>query len=213
MGWDQELTTAWEETEEAMVMRWLQENEESGPTNSTLTDTETLETTLTIYGVIFVFLLLVFCSVRRSFPRVFNIRNWLESAKTDIAADQFGCISWLWKVFSFSDDTLRDECGMDAICLIRILHFGMKLAIVGMLNAIWLMPMYNRGGSEQEDDPIKTVSVANIAEKSNILIGTVIGAWIIFGYCMYAILEEFEWFTRSRHLFLERKVPQNYTVS
>lgn len=190
-----------------MASRWLDEEEMEILTS----DTDILQTTLRIYGTIFLVLLGLFSVSRRYFPRVYNLRNWVDGIKTDIAKDQFGFISWIWKVFGFTDDQMLDECGMDGVCFVRVLGFGLKLSIVGMLNAIWLMPMYSQGGDEVED-AITTVTVANIPSGSNVLIGTVVAAWIIFGACIYFVLVEFEFFTKSRHLFLAKPFPRNYSV-
>jgi hypothetical protein len=41
---------------------------------------------------------------------------------------------------------------------------------------------------------------------------TVVGAYVIFGFTMYTMLDEFQWFTRYRYQFLSKPLPRNYCV-
>lgn len=61
-------------------------------------------------------------------------------------------------------------------------------------------------------DPIVRVTVAHVAAGSKRLIGTVLAAYILFGYVMYQILKEFEWFMEKRHKYLKQPVVENYSV-
>ena len=187
--------------------------------NSTQTvdtnDAAKLRNTLRVYGSIFLVLLLLFCFLRRKYPRAYNLRSWIEENKTVLADEQFGFLSWMWRLFFVSDSDMLDECGMDALCYTRVLEFGLKLSIFGMLNAFWLMPVYKTAPSSPETnyitDPVVELTVSNVPSGSLRFVGTVVAAYLIFGYTMYNILEEFKWFILHRHMFLGKTLARNYS--
>lgn len=179
-------------------------------------DDLTLKNTLRVYGSLFLALMLLFCHLRRKYPHIYNIRGWVDGLKTDLAKEQYGFINWVWKVFGIDDAEMMDQCGMDAICNVRILEFGFKVAAVGVVNSIWLMLVYKTSKESPETEHIfaavVSLSTANVPSGSNRLIGTVFAAYIIYGFCMYSMLKEFEWFIKFRHAFLSKRMARNYTV-
>eukprot|EP00980_Cylindrotheca_fusiformis_P002692 scaffold627_cov125-Cylindrotheca_fusiformis.AAC.9 len=202
--------------------RWLQEGS-AAPSLAPSTaaedgadDDSKLKNTLRVYGSLFVVVLLLFCWLRKKYPHIYNVRSWVEELKTPLADQQYGYINWVWKVFGIDDADLMDQCGMDAICNVRILEFGFKLAAVGVVNSIWLMLVYRTAEESTETDHIfsavVSLSTANVPSGSNRLIGTVIAAYINYGFTMYTILKEFEWFIKFRHMFLSKRLARNYSV-
>jgi len=119
-------------------------------------------------------------------------------------------------LFRVGDDDFREECGMDFLCFDRILKMGCRIAVAGMLNALWLLPLYATAVESDETDDIVDgiveVTIGNIPSGSKRLLGTVLASYIFFGYVMYLILQEFEWFFRQRHAFLVQPKPRNYAV-
>jgi len=179
-------------------------------------DLRNLRNTMKSYGTIFVVIMTVFCILRRRYPKVYNLRKTIPDIKTELAEESRGSISWMWKLFGIADVVMMDECGMDALCYTRVLEFGMKLAMIGILNSLWLIPVYVT--AEQSNitkcisDWVVMSSMSNLPTGSQRYIAAVVGAYSIFGYTMYAILQEFVWFSRYRHLFLAKKLPRNYAV-
>ncbi|KAI2493119.1 hypothetical protein MHU86_21424 [Fragilaria crotonensis] len=90
-------------------------------TNSTNDDevqenvTHILQDSMRIYGSIFICGFVVYCYVRKRIPRTFAVRQWIPEHKTPLAQDQFGYISWIWKVYSFSE-RVAQTIGLDALC-------------------------------------------------------------------------------------------------
>lgn len=117
----------------------------------------------------------------------------------------------MWQLNSVTDDEIMMECGMDSVCLLRLLLMGYKVCLVSVFNAIWLMPLYATAESNITD-PVVSVTVANVPDRSPRLIGTVLAAYVLFGYVMYLIMQEFEWFIEMRHKYLKRPIVQNYSV-
>ena len=131
-----EVMLASEIAEDDPVWRFLQEestNEttpEPVPDQNAITynDGEVLKTTVIVYGGILLLILLFFCWVRQRFPNVYNLRQYVEPIKTPLADDQFGFFSWILGVHMMTDEELMDECGMDALCFIRLATMGYNLA-------------------------------------------------------------------------------------
>jgi hypothetical protein len=138
----------------------------------------------------------------------------VANLKTPLAEDPFGFFSWMWGTIMIDDEKFLEECGMDALCFTRVLMMGVKLAMFGMFNAAWLMPLYATAGSSPEtdyiEDNIVEVSIAHVPAGSSRLIGTALAAYTVFGYAIYLIMKEFEWFIHNRHAFLSKRKPRNY---
>lgn len=200
------MADLWEEDRS----RLLQSNSTS---SSTQNDAVTLRNTLRFYGSIFVVFTLLFCYLRTRYPRVYNVRNWVATLKIPLAADQFGFASWLYRVWLVSDYEMLDECGMDALCYTRVLEFGLKLSLVGMFVGVWLMPVYATASSDITNDLVVALSTSNVPSGSKRLVATVVAAYVVFGYCMYNMLQEFEWFYLYRYEFLKKAtMPRNFSV-
>ena len=99
---------------------------------------------------------------------------------------------------TFSDDEIADSCGLDALCFLRTLWMGKKICLVGMLTSLWLIPVYATAESSKETDKITDwvvrITVSHVPPGSPRLVATVLSAYVCFGYTMYLIVQEFEWF-------------------
>jgi hypothetical protein len=205
----------------------MSNNRVEGDEASTTTQTETLQKTCEIYVSIFAALFVIFLLVRPKYPRFYNIKKSYANLSTPIAQESYGHVTWIWKVFTqFSYEMIADQCGMDAVTTIRLLEFGVKLSAVGIFNSIYLMPIYSSMGNmtaatsmtsdyqniKQANDPVVAVSLSNLPQGSNAAYATTFSAYIFFGFAMYFIATDFQWFTSLRHDFLSKERVQNYTV-
>lgn len=179
-------------------------------------DSVVLKATFQIYGSLYFTMFIVFCWLRVKFKRVYNVRAWIPELKGKLSENHLGHIDWCWKVWFIGDDDFRHQCGLDALCFTRILQFGLRLSIMGIVNSVWLMPLYGTAENSPETahitDKIAKLTTGNVPPGSPRFIGTVIAAYITFVYTMYLLLQEFEWFTKTRHLFLGETEPRNYTL-
>ncbi len=104
----------------------------------------------------------------------------------------------------FTDDEIMEQCGMDSLCFLRTLEMGAKLCLVGMLNALWLIPLYATADESEEtsniDDAIVASTVANLPSGSARLVATALASYLLFGYAMYLIMVDFKWFIGKLHL-------------
>jgi hypothetical protein len=204
-------------------------------TNSTFpasqTDSEVLRDTFVYYGSAIILILLIFSWARLRFPRAFNLRksNKEEHAdyfhqvspvpsdlQSDLANEQFGFFSWAWKLFFISDDKIMNECGLDALCFIRLCTMGFRLSLIGIVNSIWLMPVYKTATEKTVEDQVRDIfseiTTGNIPAQSSRLIAPVVASYVMFGSAMLMVLKEFKWFTKMRHKFVMKRIPRNYAV-
>ena len=193
------------------------EDGEWNPNN--LSDSQILTQTFELYGSVFFVCLTIFCVVRRVFPRAYNLRSgWIDTKIIEPSTiakhpKSVGFIKWIWKVWLVSDLELFDECGMDALCLCRVLEWGARLTAVGsFIGCAMLMPVYATAGNDQ-DDSVARLNTSNVPDGGTWrFAATVVAAYLIFGYVLWSTLQEFEWFYKFRYDFLSKKLPRNYAI-
>eukprot|EP00544_Gedaniella_sp_CCMP2646_P013557 CAMPEP_0202490390 /NCGR_PEP_ID=MMETSP1361-20130828/7807_1 /ASSEMBLY_ACC=CAM_ASM_000849 /TAXON_ID=210615 /ORGANISM="Staurosira complex sp., Strain CCMP2646" /LENGTH=954 /DNA_ID=CAMNT_0049120269 /DNA_START=50 /DNA_END=2914 /DNA_ORIENTATION=- len=215
-----EATDSFWETFE--VIRYLQEvsNSTGNSTNSTLlspNDGQVLRNTMKVYGSIFAVCFFVFCCLRLKYPKAFDVRSWSPDpdTKCDLANEKYGFISWLWQVQLATDDEIREQCGMDALCFLRVLYFGYRICLVGIFNSFWLFPVYATGGGAETayiTDRVAQLTVSYLPAGSPRLVATVMASYVVFFYVMYLIMQEYNWFTYHRHCYLSTLEPRNFSV-
>lgn len=174
-----------------------------------------LRDALRFYGSIFGVGFVVYCYIRKRIPRTYAVRQWVPEIRTPAADDQFGYISWLWKVYSFSADELQETIGLDALCFLRLMNMGFRLACVGAFNSIWLLPVYataEKGEDAPPSDAVNDISFNVLPDGSPRFIATVVACYIFFGYTMYTILKECTWFVTQRQIWLRKFKPRNYSL-
>lgn len=186
------------------------------------TDTTVLVSTIQVYGTLYLILWALFCILRTRYNFLYNIRSWVPELQCDIAKNmdygQFplSLISWMWKVFQVDEDDILEQCGMDALCFIRVLRIGRNLAAMGCLQACWLIPVYITAEDSNETryltDSLVLISTAHLPTGSPRFLATVICAYVCFGYAMWLIQRELQWYTNKRHTFLKQRRPRNYAV-
>ena len=145
------------------------------------------------------------------------MRSWSPDPdmKCDLANEKYGFISWLWQVQLATDDEIREQCGMDALCFLRVLYFGYRVCLVGIFNSIWLFPVYATGGDTETayiTDRIAQLTVSYLPPGSPRFIAPVMASYVVFFYVMYLIVQEYKWFTYHRHCYLSSLEPRNYSV-
>lgn len=180
------------------------------------TDAEVIKDTFRVYGSAFGLMLFAFCVVRKLKPRLFNVRRWAPKIRCELAQHDFGFLSWIWRVYGPTDDEILEQCGMDALCFLRVIRFGFKVSCVGIVNSIWLLPMYATAElsyeTENVQDPVEEMTTSHLPSMSPRFVGTVVAAYIVFLYTMNLLLREFDWYTKYRHAFLSKRTPRNYTI-
>jgi hypothetical protein len=140
-------------------------------------DTQVIQETLQYFGGIYLVLTILFCWLRVKYPRLFNIRSWVPGLECEIAKQsQYGYINWVWRVFDIDEEDILEQCGMDALCFIRILRIGRKLSLMGCFNALWLIPVYVTAEKSPETayltDRLVISSTSNLPSQSTRFLAT-----------------------------------------
>lgn len=115
-------------------------------------------------------------------------------------------------MYKLADNKICDECGIDAVCFVRICSMGSKLCGVGMFSSLFLMPVYATSKVQDVSDPIVMLTTANVGPGSNRLIATVVASYFVFGAALYIIKNEFDWFLKIKHRFLTKPLARNYAI-
>lgn len=155
--------------------------------------------TLRVYGSVYLLFFVVFCYVRRKFPKYYNVRSWVPEMQCELAQSMEypGWFSWAWRVMYVNDTLLLQNCGMDGLCFIRCLRLGAKLSFSGVLNSAWLIPLFftadNEGAQVTVTDKFAKISVANLPAGSPRIAGVVVAAYITLFYALHLLSKELDW--------------------
>ncbi|KAL9184892.1 hypothetical protein ACHAXT_002669 [Thalassiosira profunda] len=199
------------------ALRFLQEDNSDSTNNSEpLTQTEIIRSTCAVYVSLSAALYLVYLLLRPRFPRVYNLKKSFPALHVPVADDPFGLLSWTWRVFDVDYADIREQCGMDAATTVRLLESGVKLSLVAVMNSAYLVPVYAILGdvvaSEGISDPVKGMSLSNLAQGHPGAFATTVAAYVFFGAAMYFVHVDFAWFAAHRREFLSKRTVQNYSV-
>ena len=158
-----------------------------------LEESQVLRNSVCIYGGALVVITLVFSYVRRRYKHAYNLRNWVDKLKTHLADEQYGFLSWMWKVGAITDDELMQETSLDAVCFLRLISMGYRLSCVAMFNSLILLPVYMtaKDSSETSDisDGVVKTTISNLPSGSPRFFATIFCAYIFFGYLMWMIMK------------------------
>lgn len=202
-------------------------DEEGEEEDEDIKDWQTLRTTLMIYIPLFLVFTIIYSFVRKRFPKVYNVRHEVDRIRCTLAEDQLDTRTWMYTVLKIPERELIDECGLDGVCLFRILRVGLQLSLAGCLCALFLVPTYATAkhsdsdttdedaasnATSSEDDRWEQTTAAALPEGSERYYATVTAAYVLFFYAMHLILHEFAWFTQARTHFRSRLEERSYTV-
>lgn len=171
---------------------------------------EVLRSSLRLYGSIFAVMFTVFLLGRKFYPKAYFVLESSEDEATELCKERHGTFSWMWKVFRVTDDELFEYCGMDAVCFIRTLRFGMRVAIIAVLNGIYLFPIYATSGGDFAQ--LEAVTLGNVPDGSPKLLSATVACYIVYTSALYLLFKEFDWYTKFRHKFLAQERVNNYSI-
>lgn len=134
-------------------------------------DSQILKQTLMIYLPLLVIVWLCLCCLKKWWPRAFNLRSWVPKLQCELAKEQYGFISWTWRVYGVSDEDILNQCGMDALCLCRATSYAVKLSLIGVLLSVFLLPTYKTAPDAEDTqditDGVVELTIANVPNESN----------------------------------------------
>mmetsp|Transcript_14117 Transcript_14117/g.30553 ORF Transcript_14117/g.30553 Transcript_14117/m.30553 type:complete len:768 (-) Transcript_14117:41-2344(-) len=177
------------------------------------TSSEQIRNAVIMYGGIFCVLFLIFLLARNRFKLTYNPRNSVPRLNSKLAAREYGLLGWIPGVLRITSDELYDCAGMDAVVLVRSLQMGFKIAVVGCLNAFYLIPVYaGAPDAAASADGLSRWEIGHLPDGDARIWAAVPATYILFIYAMYLVHAEFRWYTAKRHEHLSRATPENYTV-
>ncbi len=183
-----------------------------------ISTTSTVFTSLRLYGSFFIISFSIYALVRPWFPLVYNFCDSVREYNTKLARNHFGHLKWMYKNFQHSDEELYENCGLSALVMLRFLRIGLKLSLVAVFNSFYLIPVNWYGCDNETDvcnlvlDGLEKIGMAHVRQGSSSLVAVTVAAYVMFGSALWLIYNEFKWFTSTRHKFLAKSRPDNYTV-
>lgn len=173
--------------------------------------------TLRVYGSLYLIFFLAFCYLRRKFPKYYNIRSWVPEMECELAHAEYpGWFSWAWRVMYVNDTQLLQNIGMDGLCFIRSLRLGAKLSFSGVINSVWLIPLFLTADEDDAQvtvvDKFAKISVANVPAGSPRMAGVVVAAYFTLFYALHLLSKELDWYAEFRHKYLSQRLPQNFSI-
>ena len=201
----------------SQLRRLDEQEDDNDDINDETGNSAIIKNTLRVYGSFYFVAIILFEFLRRKYPRLYSIRSWVPEQESELAKTKYpGLFSWFWKVYQVSDQDIFDNVGMDALCFLRAMRFCRQISIVGVANALWLLPTYRTAKDAPETaevtDDLDRFTLANLPASSMRFFATVLAAYIMVFCTMYFLYKEFKWYTYWRHKFLSRRVARNYAV-
>lgn len=188
---------------------------------ATANPSATLKTSASIYFSVLALGLLAFEVMRRRCRRAFDSRG-VESNSfwTTTAPDGGGRsgvpFAWMLHVRRVTDDELLDRCGLDTLSFLRFLRMGQKVALLAVVLSALLLPLYATAPppptTRTNIDPLERINMSNLREQDHRLWAPTVVAYIISGFTMYLLLNEYEHYVGRRHELLGRAEPPQYSV-
>lgn len=146
--------------------------------------------------------LLAFTILRLRLSRIYRPKSYLVPERERVPEPPGGIIGWLYPLFSISNLTLIQKCGLDAYFFLRFLRMLLKLFFPAAILVIpILLPLNHTGGGGQQG--LDTYSISNIGERSgDRLWAHLILAVMFIGWFFYVTLKELRGYIRVRQAYL-----------
>ena len=96
----------------------------------------------------------------------------------------------------------------------RWAEFGCKVALVGCVNAAYLLPLYRTvpDPNPRVNDEFQRWTLGHLPAADPRLWAALAAAYCLFGAALWLLHREFRWYTAQRQLVLSRFAVQNYTA-
>lgn len=164
--------------------------------------TSSIFATLTLNGVIFIALLVLFEIVRNQ-REVYGPRLRSKGHRTP-AFPKRGLFSWATTVWSINDEETLKTCGADGYVFYRFLRMGFRtFGACAVIAIVTLFPIYGTAIGNAGVAGLAKYSMANLADSGDRLWASCIFTYIFTGIFLYFIHKEYEHFVFIRRQFLK----------
>jgi len=173
-----------------------------------------LSQAITIYGGLFVVTLVLYMLIRNRFKLTYSPRSVVPRLFTELASREYGPLGWIIGALRVTDEEMYQVAGLDAVAFVRWLEMGCKIALLGCVNALYLIPAYSSGpGNPYVVDELDKWALGNVPTGNSRIWAAVPASYIVFLYALYLVHAEFRWYIAKRHQYLSRALAENYTVA
>ncbi|SMR47918.1 unnamed protein product [Zymoseptoria tritici ST99CH_3D1] len=145
---------------------------------------------------------LIFTILRLKLTRIYRPKSYLVPERERVPPPPGGIIGWIYPLWTTSNLTLIQKCGLDAYFFLRYLRMLLKIFFpMAILCLPVLLPINNSGGNGLQG--LDKLTVANIiATKGDRLWTHLVLAIIFIGWLCYVVFMELRGYIRVRQAYL-----------
>ena len=173
-----------------------------------------LAITLTIYGTLLIAGWLYFELFRERHRLGYSTRDRSEETRNPLCAKKWRFLKWIRPVQTLTDDQIHEYCGLDILMFLRFQRVGIKVAFVGVISAIILLPVYATGGNLQSGkrDQLEYLTMGNVPPGSPRLYASVLTAYAMTLTVLYFVWIEYKQFVDHKHKFMTEPNVHQYSI-
>ena len=173
-----------------------------------------LAITLTIYGTLMIAGWLYFELFREKHRLGYSTRDRSEETRNPLCAKKWRFLKWIRPVQTLTDDQIHEYCGLDILMFLRFQRVGIKVAFVGVISAIILLPVYATGGNLQSGkrDQLEYLTMGNVPPGSPRLYASVLAAYAMTLTVLYFVWIEYKQFVDRKHKFMTEPNVHQYSI-
>ena len=188
----------------------------SNITNSTAPSFErmnvsSLQITCAVYGGMMLVGWIAFEALRGRYPLAYSTRARKPETRTPLQQGSFGFLGWIKPTLAVSDEEVIEYCGLDALMFLRFQRLCLKVASLGILTSILVLPVY-RTGTNHEEHALDRFSMANVRSGDARLYVAIVTAYTMALGTMALMLQEWKLYVQRRHEFLLRPNAHQYSI-
>ncbi|KAH7677108.1 NosL/MerB-like protein [Dioscorea alata] len=127
-------------------------------------------------------------------------------------------VSWIPRSFRISEDEILRRCGLDALVVIRLFKFGIKIfTVCSVMGLLILAPVNYTGKKDSTNDvshSMDSFSVSNVRSGSSRLWVHFACLFFVSAYVLYLLHKEYKGILdkRIQHIYNLRNQPNQFTV-
>ncbi|KAL3781573.1 hypothetical protein ACHAWO_002504 [Cyclotella atomus] len=170
--------------------------------------------TVTIYGTLMIIGWLYFELFRERHRLAYSTRDRSEETRNPLCQKKWSFLHWIRPVQTLSDDEILEYCGLDILMFMRFQRVGIKVALVGVISAIFLLPIYATGGALQpgKRDELEYLTMGNVPAGSPRLYSSVVAAYWMTFTVLYFVWKEYKVFVERKHAYMTKADVQQYSI-
>ncbi|WPH03522.1 Hypothetical protein R9X50_00640200 [Acrodontium crateriforme] len=179
-----------------------------GALNANAQTIPTVLAAITFSAVSFGVQVLLFLALRLQLSRIYRPRSYLVPERERVSPPPRGLVQWLVPLFSTSNLSFIQKCGLDAYFFLRFLRTLLKFFLpVAIITLPILLPINRFSGSSETTQSVEQLAVLTIAHvapehvRNRLWAHLIIAIAIIIWFC-YIVYQEMRGYIRVRQAYL-----------